>query len=182
MKISKRLAKKTDLLLAREKGTIYKDHGGKIRICLIYPNTYHVGMSNLGFRILYSLFNMRDDVVCERAFLPEISEMDEYEQSGTKIFTMESRRALNLFDIVAFSVSFENDYPNILKILQLSGTPLYSAERDARFPLILMGGPCAFMNPEPLSPFIDIIMVGEAECLIDNFINSFKGSADRRAL
>ena len=93
-------------------------------VALVYPNTYHVGMSNLGFQGIYGLLNSMSDVVCERAFLPDDKDLNEYIRTNTELFSMESKKALNRFDIVAFSVSFENDYPNVAKILNLSGIPL----------------------------------------------------------
>ncbi len=183
MNISKKLNHKVTMLLSGEKGTVCKDHGGKLRICLVYPNTYHIGMSNLGFRIVYSLFNKRDDVVCERAFLPDNDVIDEHIRTGTPLFSLESRRSLiSFFDVIAFSISFENDYPNVLKILDLIKLPFYSSERDERHPLLIMGGPCTFMNPEPLADFFDVIFVGEAEALTDKFIDTFNKSSDRMFL
>ncbi len=176
MKAKRKFIERTDHLLSKEKGTVFKEHGGNIRICLVYPNTYHIGMSNLGFRIVYSLFNKRNDVVCERAFLPDVSGMDEYKRTETEIFSMESKKSLAHFDVVAFSVSFENDYPNIVEILNMSKIPIHSKDRDAHYPLFIMGGPCAFMNPEPLSPFFDMVFVGEAEVLIDDFVDAYKRS------
>jgi radical SAM superfamily enzyme YgiQ (UPF0313 family) len=178
--VSRKLKEKTDSLLLKEKGTVYKDPGGRINVALIYPNTYHVGMSNLGFQGIYGFLNSMRDVVCERVFLPEDKDIDEYLRTRTKLFSMESKRPLNLFDIVAFSVSFENDYPNIIKIFELSGFPLRSSDRNSGQPLIIMGGVCAFFNPEPVADFFDIIFVGEADELLDEFLDVYK-SADNRA-
>ncbi len=182
MKPTKRIIDRNNFLLSREKGTVYKDHGGKVRVCLVYPNTYHVGMSNLGFRFIYSFSNKRYDVVCERAFLPEKDLIERYRISKTAIFSMESMKVLNSFDIIAFSVSFENDYPNIIKILDMAKVPLYAKDRDRSHPLIIMGGPCAFMNPEPVADFFDIIFTGEAEGLFDRFIDLFKECKDKAEL
>src|SRR4030043_2138258 len=114
--MSWKLKEKIDSVLSKEQGTVYKDPGGRINIALVYPNTYHVGMSNLGFQGIYGLLNRTDDVVCERVFLPEDKDIDEFVRTHTELFSMESKRPLNRFDIVAFSVSFENDYPNIVRI------------------------------------------------------------------
>ena len=118
--MNRKLIEKADKLLSKERGLFTRDPGGKINIALVYPNTYHVGMSNLGFQGIYGLLNSMKDVVCERAFFPEDKELDEHIRTDTELFAMESKRPLNRFDIIAFSVSFENDYPNILKILELS--------------------------------------------------------------
>lgn len=157
-------------LLLSEKGTVYKDPGGRINISLIYPNTYHIGMSNLGFTGLYTLFNTLDDVVCERAFLPEKDDIDWMERTRSQLISFESGRLLNRFDVIAFSVSFENDYTNVLKILSLARIKHFSTDRNDRDPLIIMGGPCAFLNPEPLADFMDAIFIGEVEEAIDNFV------------
>lgn len=177
--VSHQLREKADLLLSKEKGTVYKDPGGKVSIALVYPNTYHVGMSSLGFQGIYSLLNSMKDVVCERAFLPDDKDFNEYTRTQTELFTMESKRPLNRFDIVAFSVSFENDYPNIIRILELSSIPLKSSERKFRHPLIIMGGVCAFFNPEPVADFFDICFIGEADEMLPEFLDVCKASADR---
>jgi len=177
--VSRGLIEKADLLLSKEKGAVYKDPGGKINIALLYPNTYHVGMSNLGFLGIYGLLNSRNDVVCERAFLPDSEDMDEYIRTDTELFSLESKRPLNRFDILAFSVSFENDYPNILKILNLSRIPLKSSERKPRHPLVIMGGVCAFFNPEPVADFFDICFIGEAEEMLPEFLDMYRSSPGR---
>jgi radical SAM superfamily enzyme YgiQ (UPF0313 family) len=173
------LIEKAEELLSRETGTIHKDPGGRVSVCLVYPNTYHVGMSNLGFQGLYTLLNERDDVVCERAFMPDPEDMEEYERTGTEVFALESKRPLGRFDIVAFSVSFENDYLNILRILRMANIPLESAERGLVHPLVLMGGACAFANPEPVAEFIDICFIGEAEEMLGEFMDVYAASVSK---
>jgi radical SAM superfamily enzyme YgiQ (UPF0313 family) len=173
--MDQRLIEKTGYLLSRETGTVYKDPGGRINIALVYPNTYSVGMSSLGFQGIYGLLNSRSDVVCERAFLPSPGDIEEHVRTGTGIYSMESKRRLASFDIVAFSVSFENDYPNVLKILEMSHIPLRSADRSPEHPLLIMGGVCAFYNPEPMADFIDICFIGEAEEMLPEFIDLFRG-------
>lgn len=180
--MSRRLREKVDYLLSKEKGTVYKDPGGKINIALVYPNTYYVGMSNLGFQGIYCLLNKMDDVVCERVFLPDNEDMEEYIRTDTELFSMESKRTLNRFDIIAFSVSFENDYPNILRILKLSRIPFRSSERKSTHPLIIMGGVCAFFNPEPIADFFDICFIGEAEEMLPEFLEIYESSTDRKDL
>jgi radical SAM superfamily enzyme YgiQ (UPF0313 family) len=177
--LSRLLKEKALTFLDSEKGTVYKDPGGRITLCLVYPNTYHIGMSALGFQAVYGLFNKRYDVVCERCFLPDREDIKEFERTHSELFSLESQRPLKRFDILAFSVSFENDYPHIVKILNLARIPLRSKDRDERFPLIIMGGICASFNPEPLAEFFDIIFIGEAEAMINDFIDGYKKSVSR---
>lgn len=180
--MNRKLVEKIDGLLAKEKGTVYKDPGGRINIALVYPNTYSVGMSNLGFQGIYGLLNSMNDVVCERVFLPDAEDIIEYEKTGTEFFSLESKRSLSRFDIIAFSVSFENDYPNILKILKMSGIPIRSSARKDQYPLVIMGGVCAFYNPEPLAEFIDICFIGEAEEMLPEFFSVFRDCSTRDLL
>jgi radical SAM superfamily enzyme YgiQ (UPF0313 family) len=176
--MNRRLIEKVNYRLSKEIGTIFKDPGGKINICLVYPNTYSVGMSNLGFQGIYSMLNNREDVVCERSFLPE--EIEEYKRTNTPLFSYESKRPLKEFDIIAFSISFENDYPNILKILDLSNIALSLIERNKYDPLLIAGGVCAFFNPEPISLLFDIIFIGEAEESLAEFLNIYKKSKNKK--
>ena len=158
--------------LAREEGTVIKDWGGKLTVGLVYPSTYHIGMSNLGFQIVYGLFNKNPAVVAERFFIPDGMEMSIYLQSGKPLLSLETQRPLDDFDLVAFSLSFENDFPNILQILDLGKIPLTSEERGNRYPLIMAGGITTFMNPEPLSSFMDLFLLGEAETCMEEFLAS----------
>ncbi len=152
----------------------------RYRIALVYPNTYHQGMSNLGFLTVYQLFNQRDDCLCERFFRPDKDELAHYERTGSPLVSLESGHRLTDFDLIAFSVSFENDYLNLPLIFRLSGIPFYSAQRDASWPLVLLGGVCAFINPEPLAEIVDLVAVGEAEPIIPRLLTILqKKSADR---
>ncbi len=178
----KKIIDKIEVLLSKERGTIRKDPGGKINICLVYPNTYHIGMSNLGFQGIYTLLNNRPDVVCERAFLPDEEDMGEYSRRGAEILSFESKRPLRRFEIIAFSVSFENNYPNILKILEMSRIPFRAKDREDIHPLIIMGGICAFFNPEPVADFFDICFTGEAEEMFMEFLDAYKSSKTREGL
>lgn len=175
----KRLLENTNALLSKEKGAIFKDKGGKIKICLVYPNTYYVGMSNLGFQGIYGLLNKREDVVCERAFLPDEPDIEEHIRTKTPVFSLESKTFLNRFDIIAFSISFENDYPNIAKILKLSKIPFYTYQRTDFDPLLMAGGVCCFFNPEPISQFFDLIFIGEAEESLNEFLDLYKGKKNK---
>lgn len=161
--------------LARERGTIYKNPDGKaVRIALVYPNTYYLGMSNLGFQTIYRHLNERDDVVCERAFLPEPSDLEILSRSRKPLVTLETGLSLGSCDIVAFSVSFENDYPNLIRILELARIPVLSANRTHYDPVVLIGGAITYINPEPLAEFSDAMIIGDGEeaayAYIDRYI------------
>jgi radical SAM superfamily enzyme YgiQ (UPF0313 family) len=166
--------------LAREVGSIRKPHGDRLRIALAFPNTYFVGMSNLGFQTVYRLFNECEDVVCERVFLPPRDALREQLASGVKLLTLESQTPVLDFDVLAFSVSFEWDYPNVLSMLRLAGMPLYAAERQpGRHPLVLLGGAVTFVNPEPLALFVDVVAAGEGEALIPTFVDRVRAATGR---
>ena len=176
------LKKKSQVLLAAEQGTIRKDWGGKISVALVYPNTYAVGMSNLGFQTIYRHLNAIPDVVCERVFVPDAEDADEMRRSATPPFSLESRRPLTDFHLVGFSVTYEGDYINVLRLLAMAGIPLRAAARRAHDPLVLMGGVCAFSNPEPIAPFMDFVAVGEGEELVVELIAAYReGYRDREA-
>ncbi len=149
--------------LAEETGTVVKDWGGRVRIVLVFPNTYYVGMSNLGFQTIYWHLNQRPDIVCERAFFPDPEDLPEHERLRVPILSLESQRPLSEFDCVAFSTTYENDYINMLRILELSGIPIRAADRGPADPLVTMGGVCAWSNPEPLAAFVDWFFLGEGE-------------------
>ena len=168
--------------LSKETGYIRKPHGDRLRIALAFPNTYWVGMSNLGFQTLYRLFNAQDDLVCERVFLPPKQELAELLSSRTPLLTLESQSPVNEFDVLAFSVSFEWDYVNILTVLRLAGIPSYAAERTPRHPLVVIGGAVTFVNPEPLAPFADLVAAGEGEELVPALARAFRAASDRREL
>jgi hypothetical protein len=104
--------------LAREVGYVTKPHAGRLRVALAFPNTYYVGMSNLGFQTVYRLFNALDDVVCERFFLPPKQTLAELEAKNTRLVTLESQTPVADFDVIAFSVSFEWDYTNVVTLLR----------------------------------------------------------------
>ena len=147
--------------LSREQGAIIKDWGGRVPVALVYPNSYYLGMSNLGLHTIYRLLNSYNEVVCERAFWET-----ENSDSRTPPLSLESQRPLSDFAVIAFSVSYELDYFNVVHILKASGIPIYAADRDERHPLIIGGGPCIIANPLPLSPFFDCLGIGEAEPII----------------
>ena len=158
-----------------ETGVIRKPWQDRITVALVFPNTYPVGITNLGFQSVYRLLNEMDSVVCERAFLPEKN----LPNPARPLKTEESGRILTEFDIVAFSVSFENDYIHILTILDLAGIPLRSKHRKDFHPLVIAGGVACWLNPEPLAPFLDLVLIGEAEALLPPFIRSYAKGAER---
>jgi radical SAM superfamily enzyme YgiQ (UPF0313 family) len=166
-------------LLDREVGYVRKSHAGRLRVVLAFPNTYYVGMSNLGFQTVYRLFNALDDVVCERVFLPGRSEIKTALGRRGSLGTMESGTPVRDFDVLAFSVSFEWDYTNVVTLLRLAGLPLYAAERDTRHPLVVIGGAVTFVNPEPLAPFADVVAAGEGEVLVPELVRRIAGATDR---
>ena len=146
----------------KETGAVTKSWANRLRVALAFPNSYHVGMSNLGFQTVYALLNGFDHVVCERVFSPVHGAPE----------SVESKQALNAFDVIAFSLSFENDYPNILSMLHEGGIPLRSDKRDASHPLIIAGGVGCFMNPEPLAIFFDAFILGEAEPVLSDLVDN----------
>ena len=132
------------------------------RVCLAFPDTYEIGMSHLGTKILYSVLNKTPGIACERAFAPWIDMEAELRKRGLPVLTLESASPLRDFDVVGFSLQYELTYSNVLMLLDLAGLPLRSADRDDQAPLIIAGGPTA-THPEPLAPFIDAFFIGEAE-------------------
>jgi len=168
-----------------EKNTVVKDHTGKTSIVLIYPDKYEIGMSYKGFHILYHLLNKRDDIVCERAFIPEKDACGLLRQKKIPLFSLETRTPLSDFDFVGLTLPYELCFTNILEILELSGIPVWSKDRKGIKPLILGGGINA-INPEPVADFFDMFLIGDGEesllKLIDNYkVNSTKAKT-RKAL
>lgn len=158
-----------------EVNSVRKEHSEeKISIALAYPDIYEVGMSYLGLRILYHLLNEMDDVVCERVFTPWSDMENEMLNSGLKLFGLETRREVDKFDIVGFSLSYELTYTNVLNMLKLSGIPVRGQDRGDKDPLIIAGGACCY-NPEPMSDFIDIFFIGDAEETLPVFVERYRG-------
>jgi len=168
--------KKSRQRLSREQGTVSKDWGGRLPIALIYPNSYYIGMSNLGLHAIYSLLNSYSKVVCERAFWE-----GENQAKRLPAISLESQRPLSDFAVLAFSITYELDYFNVAQILKASGIPLYAADRDERHPVVIAGGPCIIANPVPLSPFFDCLCIGEAEAILPAMVPLLsEGTADQR--
>ncbi len=175
------LAGRQKTRLASEVGTIVKPHGGRLRIALAYPNRYHVGMSNVGFQAVYKFWNELPDVVCERVFLPDADELDEYSRSRTPLLSLETQSPVRDFDVLAFSITFEPDEVNLVRILDLAGLPALASARDLRDPLVLAGGPITFLNPEPMAPLLDLVAIGEAEALLPTLTDVLRSASERAA-
>ena len=171
---------------ASESGAQIAAPGAKTGFALVFPNEYHLGMANLGFQIIYREINSRRDTACERAFLPSSEEKAEHQRTGTPLMTIENQRPLDEFQLIGFAISFEMDYFNVLDILQMGRIPICCHERSDNDPIVIAGGPCATFNPEPLTPFIDVFVVGEGEEviqeLLDTYHSGMKASASRQSV
>ena len=144
-----------------------------VRFAFCFPDTYEIGMSHLGIKILYSVFNDRKDIWCERVFAPSEDFAALLKQNNLPLFALESRDSIKDFDFIGFTLQYELSYTNVLYMLDLAGVPLFSAERGENDPVVVAGGPCA-CNAEPLSPFIDIIFLGEGEKVDLEVIDLYK--------
>lgn len=169
--MNKRIVESYKQKLAGEEGYVVK-HGAQLRIALCYPNTHAIGMANLGLHTMYELFNRMPEVSCERVFLPDAAELKEYEKSRTPLLSLETQTPVRDFDVVAFTISFETDYLNMARMLQLSGIPVWASERNHHHPLVIMGGAASFLNPEPIADFTDVIAVGEGEILAYQLVDA----------
>ncbi|MGZ3635970.1 MAG: radical SAM protein [Syntrophales bacterium] len=174
--MSWKLTKKYDDVLANEEGYQKKIWGELLKVCLAYPNYYRTGMPNLGFQTVYSLINREKSFLCERVFVPDPEEEAVFASGSIPLFSLESQKALTEFDIIAFSIPFENDYPAILKMLSMAGITLSATERKETEPLIIGGGVSVTLNPEPLADFLDLFLLGEAEELLPEFLHVFESS------
>lgn len=168
-------------IVEQETGAIYKDWGGKLPVALAYPNTYYIGMSSLGLQTIYRLFNQRPDVVCERVFWRGRGRRGD---EGQELVSLESQRLLGEFGVVAFSLSYELDYFNVLEMLRQAGIPLLAEERGEDDPLLIAGGPAVTANPEPLADLFDAFVIGEAEELIPTLVETLQEgiSEERQSL
>ncbi|MCX7634797.1 MAG: radical SAM protein [Syntrophales bacterium] len=158
-------------LLDREDGYVKKTASGRLRVCLAYPNYYGTGMGNLGFHAVYQLFNAVPSVLCERVFLPYPGERRLFSPGSLPLFSLETQKPMAAFDVVAFSLSFENDYPHLLDMLAMGRIPILRELRGEGAPLIVAGGIAVTMNPEPLSDFVDVFLFGEAEAVLPAFLD-----------
>jgi radical SAM superfamily enzyme YgiQ (UPF0313 family) len=161
-------------LLSLETGTVVKDWGGKIPVALAFANNYHTGMSNLGFQSVYGLFNAHGDVVCERFFLPDRTWQNEYTRTGTPLLSLENQRPLTDFELVAFSLSHENDYPGLLRMLNMGGIPGRRQHRREHDPLIMAGGVAVRTNPEPLAELMDLFLLGDGEIIVPSLLRAWR--------
>ena len=134
----------------------------KCRIAFCFPDVYEIGMSHLGLKILYDLYNRRNDTYCERVFAPWVDMEDLMRKNNLLLFSLETKTPINQFDFVAFTLQYEMSYTNILNMLDLGNVPVYSKDRTETDPFVMAGGPCSY-NPEPLADFIDIFVMGEGE-------------------
>ena len=148
-----------------------------VKFALAFPDLYEVGMSHLGLKLLYHLLNEDKEIACERTFSPAADLEELLRKEKVPLFSLESKEPLSNFDIIGFSLTYELNYTNVLNILNLAGIPLKRDERDGSWPLVIAGGPAAF-NPEPMSDFIDLFVIGEAEEAIIELIRAFKTARD----
>lgn len=173
------LKEKLQKTLAEEQGAMVFPPGSRQGFALVYPNTYHVGMSNLGFQIIYQQINSRGDTACERLFLPDKKTETEYIRTKTPLMTIETQRSLYEFPLIGFSMTFEMDYFNLVNILYLGKVPILAAERDDGDPIVIIGGPCATFNPEPLADFVDVCIIGEGEEVIHEILDTYYQERDK---
>jgi radical SAM superfamily enzyme YgiQ (UPF0313 family) len=162
--------KKNRNLLAEETGAVVFSPGARRSFALLYPNVYKIGMTNLGFHIIYREINRRGDTACERFFLPEAPE------DGAPLLSVETQRTLDCFSGVGVMLSFELDYFHFLSMLSKGGLTLLAAEREDADPLVVAGGPCATFNPEPLAAVADVFIIGEGEETVNDLLNAWYGS------
>ena len=158
---------------------LYKDEDSRVtvnphagqKVAIVYPNTYFVGMSNLGLHIIYEEINLRNNSVCERIFLPEKKELEAYDKTKTPLMSVETQRPMHQFDVVAFDVTFEMDYFHIPLMLRHGRIPIMGKDRTEFDPIVIAGGPCATFNPEPFADFIDAFIIGEGEGIVSRVLD-----------
>ncbi len=158
-------------ILAKEVGTQIFPKGLRHPVAFLYPNTYNLGMSNLGLHILYQMINKREDSACERFFLPDKATVQEHIKSKTPLLSLETQTVLADFPVICVMMSFEMDYTNFLKLLKLGHIKFDAKARGNKDPLVVMGGPCATFNPEPLAEFVDVFVIGEGEETLNNILD-----------
>ncbi len=157
-----------------EWNSIVKDWGAvDVRMVLLYPDLYEIGMSNLGLSILYELVNRQPKALVERAYAPWVDMEAEMRKASLPLFSLESKRPLRDFDIIGFSLGYELTYTNVLNMLDLAQIPVLAAERDDSYPLVIAGGGCA-LNPEPMAEFIDLFVLGEGEEVLLELLETFR--------
>ncbi len=159
--------------LQREQGYTIYPSGTRERFAIVYPNSYYVGMSNLGLHVIYELLNLRDDTACERFFLPDREQLQRYQRTNTPLMSLETQTPLYQFAIIGFAISFEMDYFHVLDILSLGHVKLLASERGEQDPLVIGGGPCSTFNPEPLHLFFDAFVIGEGEAVLPALLETY---------
>jgi len=157
--------------IGNELGAVHKDHSGRLKVALAFPDVYEIGMSYLGQAILYHMVNKREDWVAERVFAPWVDAEEVMRKENTPLFSLESHTPLNEFDVVGFSLTYELNFATVLDMLDLAGIPVYASERNAEHPLIIAGGPST-MNPEPMADFLDLFAIGDAEEMIGEILET----------
>ena len=175
MKIKYRYIDQAKQILAREEGAIHKDWGGRLPIVLIYANTYRLGMSSLAMHSVYRLFNDEPDVVCERAFAPATKLPWDHPAGAdpdVPILSLESQRPLTDFPVIAFTISYEMDYFNAVRMLRQAGIPPLAEDRDETWPLVIAGGPAVYTNPAPLAAVFDAFAIGEGEVIVPPLVDA----------
>ena len=155
-------------MLSQEEGATPKNWGGKLPVALVWPNSYRVGMSSLALHTLYRLFNDEPDVVCERVFFGD----QQAPRPDEPIISLESQRSLEEFAAIAFTISYEMDYFNVVEMLRRAGIPLFAEERDESWPLLIAGGPAVYTNPEPMADIFDAFAIGEGEAIVPPLIDA----------
>ena len=160
-----------------EYGQIAKGGAADYRVALCFPDTYEIGMSNLGMKILYGVINGIDGVSCERVFAPWVDMEQQLRQNGVALYGLESGGAISGFDIVAFSLAYELSYTNVLNMLDLAGIPLLREDRQEDSPIVIAGGACCF-NPEPMADFIDLFVIGEGEEAAVELVRALRTARD----
>ncbi|WP_373047072.1 radical SAM protein [Vulgatibacter sp.] len=178
MATSWELKQQIEARLADEQGTLIKD--APVRVALCYPSPYHVAMSSLGFQTIYREIHQHPAATAERSFLPD--DVEAWRASRTPLFTYESGRPVSEHDIVAFSVAYEIELVGLLDVLDLSGLPVLREERGPEHPLVVAGGPLTFSNPVTMAPFVDVVVMGEAEETIHALLAHYEGTPDRERL
>ena len=177
MKIPERILKKVEKparYTGGEWGQVIKDKNAvDVRFAFCFPDTYEIGMSNLGVRILYHVLNSREDTWAERAYAPWVDMEDAMRAENIPLWAHESGDPLREFDILGFSIQYELCYTNVLNMLELAGIPLLSADRNESHPIIMAGGPCTY-NAEPIADYFDLCMIGEGEEVIDELVSLYK--------
>lgn len=165
--------------VGNELGAIKKEHSGKIKVALAFPDVYEIGMSYLGLAILYHIINRRADWVAERVFAPWVDAEGIMRKENVPLFSLETHTPLKEFDAVGFSLTYELNYATVLNMLDLAGIPVYTSQRNEEYPLIVAGGPSA-LDPEPMAEFFDLFALGDAEEMIEEILETIQQGKKER--